>query len=69
MTRNTADQIAAALQRPAIERAARQAKFDAAAAEYEAIRPFRTARVRLDELDAAARPHPLDAVLQNMLAA
>lgn len=47
------------------ERTARQAKFDAAAAEYEKVRPFRTARARLDQLDAAARPHPL---LQGIIA-
>ena len=47
------------------ERTARQAKFDAAAAEYEKIRPFRTARARLDQLDAAARPRPL---LQGIIA-
>ena len=68
MTRNTADQIAAALLRPAAERAARQAKFDAAAAELEKVRPYRTARVRLDQLDRAARPHPLQAVIAQMVA-
>lgn len=68
MTRNTADQIAAALLRPAIERAARQAKFDAAAAEYEKVRPYRTARARLAALDSAARPHPLQAVIAQMVA-